>query len=153
MKFKSALAAFAVFASTTAYAQEEPAETQSPTRSFEGKNVEASKSASYDAETRTLTREGSVTNKNSGESITQTQQRQFTDNGSVYTGNVTGPNGQTVGVSGERFRDGQGNSGANQSFQRNGETVGTRSRTTTRSENGVNHSINRSGRGGRRRGN
>jgi len=83
MKIKFALTAIAAFASTAAFAQEEQ---QPPTRSFEGENVEASKSASYDAETQTVTREGSATNKNTGETITQTQQRQFTENGSVYTG-------------------------------------------------------------------
>ena len=151
MKLKLALTAIAAFASTAAFAQEETPQ-QAPTRSFEGENVEASKSATYDQETKTLTREGSVTNKNTGNTVTQQQQRQFTENGSTYTGQVTGPNGQTAGVNGERFRDGQGNSGANQTLLRNGEAVGTRSRATTRSESGVNHNVNRSGRSGRRRG-
>jgi hypothetical protein len=153
MKLKLALTAIAAFASTTAFAQEESLR-QAPTRSFEGENVEASKSATYDQETKTLTREGSVTNKNNGNTATRLRQRQFTGNGSTYSGQVTGPDGQTAGVNGQRFRDGQGNSGANQTFLRNGETVGTRSRATTRSSSGVNHTVNRTGRsGGRRRGN
>jgi hypothetical protein len=153
MKLALALSAIAAFAPTAALAQQDeaPAQAAAPTRSFEGENVEASKSASYDQETRTLTREASATNKNNGNTVTRKQQRQFTENGSTYTGQITGPNGQTFGLEGQRFRDGEGNSGANQSFRRNGEIVGTRSRTTNRSTEGVSHSIKRSGRSGIRR--
>ncbi|MCR9180704.1 MAG: hypothetical protein NXH71_10810 [Erythrobacteraceae bacterium] len=157
-----------------AFALPAHAQEQSRTKTFEGPNVSAAQSITVNPETGTATRELEATNLNTGNTATSSAVRQRTEagstidivqtgpqgkaralsgertrtgSGSTFAGTATGRGGKTLDLASERGRDGEGNSGARQSATNSaGETVFSRSRTTTRRDGQLSTNITRSGR-------
>lgn len=151
-----------MFAALTALALAMPVAAQDKSRSktYEGPNVSATQTTTANRETGTITREGTVTHRETGATATSSALRQRTDtgatvsavqtgpggksrslqgertrteNGSTFSGTATGAKGQTYGLAGSRSRDGAGNSQASQSVTNAaGQTIAARDRVTTR---------------------
>ncbi len=166
MKVTIALAAATALAtSSVAIAQE------SRTTTYEGENVRASTTTKVDKETGTIDRQREATNLKTGKTASSYFNRQRTENGAIVSGTQTGPQGKTRSFNGERVRnengstftgtatgragnsydlfgerkrDGQGNSRASQRVtDREGRTVASRERTTTRSNGSIDRRVSR----------
>jgi len=148
------------------------AQEQNRMRTFEGPNVSATGTTTVDPEAGTAIRDRAVTNVNTGNTGTSsavrqrtgsgatlsvvqtgpqgnsrsfTGERTRTENGSTFNGTATGRSGETFGIAGRRSRDGQGNAQASQTLTNaRGEVLGSRDRTTTRSNGQVNRNVARS---------
>jgi hypothetical protein len=148
------------------------AQEQTRTRTYDGPNVSAVQTTTVNPETGTATRDGHVTNLNTGNTASSSAERQRTDsgaaievvqtgpqgnsrslsgertrtaNGSTFSGAATGAGGETYGLQGSRSRAGRGNSQASQSITNSaGDVLASRSRSTTRAPGQVNRSVARS---------